>query len=169
MRASRVRWACLLGAIVVAGGCTGSAPPPPQRVKTGAEDAALSFFNAVIQREWDTAYQTLAAKSKKACSAERFQQRGKAYCDILGFEPSAVQVQACGEQGDRAIAHVSIKGTHGTSMRFYKDAVALERGPSGWEVVLPASFGRKSSSFGLPTQHGAVDHINKADQESTSL
>jgi hypothetical protein len=124
-------------------GCHGSAPAPPKRVNTGAEDAALAFFTALVNKDWPGAYARLDGKSKSGCSASQFEKQGKFYHENLGFEASNAYVMACSEKADSAIAHISIKGIQGSSVRYYKDAVALQRGAEGWGVTLPAHFGKK--------------------------
>jgi hypothetical protein len=117
--------------------------PPAQ---TEAGETARQYFSALIEKDWDSAYKTLDAASRSRCSGEQFARLGEVYHRGLGFEPSEVHVLACDERGDEAIAHVNLKGRSGSSVKVYRDAVALHRGEGGWVVALPAEFGKPTSS-----------------------
>jgi hypothetical protein len=129
----------LLAAVVVAG-CRGRSDAPP-RVKTGAEEAAREYFEALVNRDWPAAYRALDPQSRAGCGRDQFARRAEAYRRALGFEPAEVHVQSCDERGDEAVAHVNLRGVAGSSPRVYRDAVGLRRGPAGWAVVLPSRFG----------------------------
>lgn len=120
-------------------GCGGPAPPAP--AGTGAKEAAQTFYEGLIRKDWAAAHGTLAAESKGRVSADKFARLGDDYRRGLGFEPQAVHVGDCEEQGDRAVAHVTLTGK-GPHRHRFKDAVTLKRGGGGWAVVLPANFGR---------------------------
>jgi hypothetical protein len=144
-----MRRLCLRGAWVLLAalaGCGRSDVPP--RVKTGAEDAAREYFEALVNRDWPAAYRALDAKSQAGCSREQFARLAENYRRGLGFEPAEVHVQSCDERGDEAVAHVNLKGQAGSSPRVYRDAVGLRRGPAGWAVVLPGRFGRTRPAKG---------------------
>jgi hypothetical protein len=132
---SRV-WAVL--ALAAVGGC-GRAPEPA--AGTGARAAGLGWYEALVRQDWAAAYAALDAGSKKGLGQEEFARLARQYRLRLGFEPRAVRVRSCEEQGDRAIAHVTLTG-RGPSRSQYRDAVALQRGESGWAVVLPPNFGQ---------------------------
>jgi hypothetical protein len=123
--------------VVAAGllfGC-GRAPAPPSG--TGAREAAVGYLHALSKKDWPGAYAALHRESRGRYSLEQFGRLARNYRDHLGFEPSAVRVRACEEQGDRAIAHMVWTGRGQ-----YKDAVELRREGEGWGVVLPKNFGQ---------------------------
>jgi hypothetical protein len=130
----------LLLACLAAAGCARQ-PTGPAPVKTGAEDAARNYFEALVNRDWSDAYQALDSDSKARCPREQFAKLAENYYRSLGFEPTEAHVNSCDERGDEAVAHVTLKGTAGTSMKYYKDGVSLRRGGHGWAVVLPIKFG----------------------------
>jgi hypothetical protein len=140
MRRWRLPGAWVLLATAALAGCGRSDPPPP-RVKTGAEDVAREYFEALVNRDCPAAYRALDPKSRAGCSADRFTRLAENYRRALGFEPAEVHISSCDERGDEAVAHVNLKGPAGPSPRFYRDAVGLRRGASGWAVVLPNHFG----------------------------
>src|SRR5262245_7745037 len=122
---------CLLAA-----GC-GPAPPPSG---TGAREAALAFYQAIVRQEWNAAHALLDPPSRARCDASRFAGLAKVYRGGLAFEPTTVQVTACEEQGDRAVAHVVLIGRPSAHQRF-KDTAILRFGPDGWGVQLSPTFG----------------------------
>src|SRR5437016_225764 len=110
---------------------------------TGAREAAQHFFEALAQSDWSAAYAQLHPASQKKLDPIGFQKRAQAYCQQLGFTLGEVQIRTCEEQGDRAIAHVTLHDAAGARQHGWRDSIALERTPTGWGVVLPAQFGRK--------------------------
>jgi hypothetical protein len=126
-------------AVVLAAGCAGR--PAPVGPKTGAEEVAQAYFEALAHKNWAAAYQALDADSRSRCSREAFARLAENYRRNLGFEPDEVRVQGCDERGDEAVAHVTHRGTAGPSERYFKDGVGLRRGGDGWAVVLPRGFG----------------------------
>ncbi len=138
MRLTRRDWLAGGLATGLAAGC-GTAPPPP--AGTGAREAALAYFRAVVGRDWSAAHAALDPDSRRQVPAGRFAALAGAYLGGIGFTPTAAQVTACDEQGDRAVAHVVLTGRTSAHQR-YKDTTSLRRGPDGWGVVLAAHFGR---------------------------
>jgi hypothetical protein len=67
---------------------------------------------------------------------------GQEYRSQLGFEPEAVHIWACEEQGAQAIAHLTITGHTASQARSYKDAVTVRRDGETWGVAIPAHFGQ---------------------------
>jgi hypothetical protein len=120
----------------VAAGCQPAATP----TGTGAREAAVAFFQGIIRQQWDASYAVLDAANRARCDPARFAALAKSYRGGMPFEPTGVQVTACEEQGDRAIAHVVLVGRPSAHQRF-KDAATLRRGPEGWGVVLSPTFG----------------------------
>jgi len=131
-----------LAVLVAAAGCGSPAPAP---TGTGAKEAAQGFFEAVAAKDWARAYAGLSAESKARVGAEAFARLGEAYHRGVGFEPTTVRVTACDENGDAAVAHVTLSGP-GSGRHRFKDPVALRRTGGTWLVVLPASFGRAGES-----------------------
>jgi hypothetical protein len=131
-------WVCV-GLSLAAAGC-GGAPTSP--AGTGAEAAARTFFEALLRRDDRQAHRALLPDEQARCGPEPFARLAQAYRRKLGFEPKAVHVRSCDEQGTEAIAHVVFTGVAGGHERFFKDAIELRRGGQGWGVVLPARFGR---------------------------
>jgi hypothetical protein len=127
-----------LAAAVAVGGC---APSPPAQTGTGAREAAQGFFEAVAREDWSRGYALLADESRAKVGPDRFARLAGAYRRGLGFEPDAVQLTACDEDGPRAVAHATLSG-RGPGRHRYKEAAVLRRGESGWGVILPADFGR---------------------------
>jgi hypothetical protein len=143
MRSSRWCWAVVL---VVAGGCLGCGQESPSPAGTGAREAALGYFEALAQKEWAQTYAKLHSQSRGRYSLEQFNRLAQSYRGGLGFEPSAVYVRACEEQGSKAIAHAVWTGQSASRLRQYKDAVELRREGGTWGIVLPANFGRSRGS-----------------------
>jgi hypothetical protein len=126
-------------AVFSAAGC-GSTPSAP--AGTGAKETAQRFFDAVVRKEWETAYATLHPDEQAKISREEFLQRATTFRRHLGFEPGGVQVWACDERADGATAHVTLSGVTPQSHKQFKDAVALRRTSDGWGVVPSPKFGR---------------------------
>jgi hypothetical protein len=125
-------------AAALAVGCRGAVEPP---VRTGAEDTARTYFQALLHRDWPTAYAALDPRSQARCGVEQFAVLAQAYRCKFGFEPSAVHIRSCEEQGSQAIAHVVFTGRAAGHARFFKDAVTLHRGEASWGVAAPPRFG----------------------------
>jgi hypothetical protein len=120
-------------------GCGGPQPTAPH---TGAEEAARDYFEAIQRRDWGGAYALLHPDSRKRWNADGFARAAEAYRRGLGFEPAAVHVRSCEEQGDEAKVHVVFEGHAAGKVKQFKDAAELRRSASGWGVVLPQRFGR---------------------------
>jgi hypothetical protein len=133
-RPVRLAAALLLGAV----GCGRPAEPAPP--DTGAKDAARGYFDAVIRRDWPAAYAGLHPDTTKSLPAADFARRAEAYRRQLGFEPTAVHLRTCEENGDRATARVELTGS-GSGRHRYKDAVTLRNEGGKWLLVLPPRFG----------------------------
>ncbi|QEL14082.1 hypothetical protein [Limnoglobus roseus] len=136
------QWGGRILAVAALAGMVGCGQPPPAApVETGAKAAAQAYFEGIIHKDWAAAYGTLAADSKARVSAEKFARLGEDYRRGLGFEPQAVHIGDCEENGDRAVAHVTLSGK-GVHRHRFKDAVTLRKGDTGWVVVLSTTFGR---------------------------
>jgi hypothetical protein len=127
---------CLLLALA---GCGPAAPTTPH---TGAEEAARDYHDALRRRDWSRAYDLLHPDSRARWKSDAFARVAEVYRRRLGFEPEAVVVRSCEEQGDEAKAHVVFEGQAGGKQKFFKEAAELRRSPSGWGVVLPQRFGQ---------------------------
>jgi hypothetical protein len=133
----RVRLAgcCLL----VLAGCGPAQPTAPH---TGAEEAARDYYEAICRRDWPRACELLHPDSRARWNADGFAGAAAEYRRRLGFEPEAVHVRSCEEQGDEAKAHVVLEGRASGKQLFFKEAAELRRSMSGWGVVLPQRFGQ---------------------------
>ena len=131
---TRRQWLCCC---LLAAGCrpTQSAP-----AGTGALEAVVAFYTALVHKDWDAAYAILDASNRSRVTRQRFATLAGTFRGGIGFEPSSVQVSSCEEQGERAVAHVVLIGRPSAHQRF-KDAVTLRRGEDGWGVVLAPTFG----------------------------
>jgi hypothetical protein len=108
---------------------------------TGAKERALTYFEALIHKDWPRAHGSLDPQSQQRCNSQQFTRLAKSYRDQLGFEPEAVQVWACEERGGEATVHVVLTGHTGDHHRRHKDALTLRRNDD-WGVVLPPIFGQ---------------------------
>ncbi len=123
--------------LVLCAGCEAGSTPKG----TGAHDAAQTFFDAVLRKDWPRAYAALDPEVCRSIPVAVFEQRAASYRRNIGFEPTAVQFRACEERGDEATAHVAFSGRGSGRFHFYKDAAMLRRSATGWGVVLPQRFG----------------------------
>jgi hypothetical protein len=135
----------VLVALAGAAGCDKPAEEAP-RARTGAEEAAKTYFEALARKDWPAAYKVLDPDSAAKVSAASFAERAQTYYQGIGFDPTEVHVQSCDERGDQAVAHVSLKGLSGSSAKFYKDAVGLHRSGAQWGVVLLDTFGKPATT-----------------------
>ena len=133
-------------------GCGSPASPYPPRTETGAEQVAKTFFEAIMNEEWATAYATLDAESQSWCSRDRFATLGKEYRGLIGFVPTDVSISVT-ESGDNASAVALYRESSGPERRSYKDGTSLKHTPSGWTVILRKNFGKKAAS--APSPQGA--------------
>jgi hypothetical protein len=139
MRAVVRKWAV---GVVAAGLVLGCGREPAPEAGTGAREAAQAYFEALLQKDWPRAYAGLCRDGRGRVGAEEFGRLAENYRGRLGFEPRAVHVRACEEQGDRAVAHVAWTGPGAARRRPYRDAVELRRDNGEWGVVLPKQFGQ---------------------------
>src|SRR5436309_1016018 len=131
---TRRQWLCCC---LLATGCR---PTPTAPAGTGAREAVVTFYTALVHKDWDVAYAVLDPDSRSRCPRQRFAALAGTFRGGIGFEPSSVQISSCEEQGDRAVAHVVLIGRPSAHQRF-KDTATLRRGADGWGVVLPPNFG----------------------------
>jgi hypothetical protein len=124
-----------------AGILLGCSQLPEESSATGAKECVLGYYEALIQKDWTRAYASLDPQSQKRCSSQQFSRLAQSYRSNLGFDPQAVHVRACEEQGREATAHVVLTGRAAAHNRRYKDTITLRRSDD-WRVVLPSSFGQ---------------------------
>ena len=118
-------------------GCGSKAAP----VDTGAREVVQGYFEAVLKQDCDLAHGLLDADSQRRFPRPNFAALVKKYGE-LGFEPQSIKIRSCDEQGDRAIAHVSLIGKSAGKERRYRDAVSMQKTESGWRVILPKNLDR---------------------------
>jgi hypothetical protein len=111
-------------------------------VKTGAEEVARGYFEALVRKDWASAYGALDPDSRGRYDKDQFAQLAEQYRSSFGFEPREANLWSCDEHDDQATAHVTFKGRAGSSLKFRRDAVSLRRRGTAWAVVLPANFGK---------------------------
>ncbi len=132
----RWAWVILLAVLL---GCSRTPAPPND---TGAKEAVRSFYDGLVQQNWQQAYIALDPDSKQRMTLPEFTRLAQAYRGNLGFNPEELHVQSCEEKGTEAIAHVVLTGRNESHLRRYKDALVIRQTVEGWRVVLPATFGR---------------------------
>ena len=130
---------------MAAGLFLGCGQTPSEQGDSGAKTVAREFLEALVRKDWPQAYSLLNARSRTKHRPEEFRRLAETYRAGLGFEPTAVHVRACEDQGERAIAHFVWAGR-----RNHRDALPLLREGGEWGVVLPAQFGRPR-----PTKKGS--------------
>jgi hypothetical protein len=99
------------------------------------------YFEALLQHNWDRAYDVLDPDSQSRYSRAQFVDLAKKYGNV-GFEPQSVKIRSCDEQQDKAIAHVFLIGASAGKERRYRDGISLRKTANGWRVVLPQDFSR---------------------------
>jgi hypothetical protein len=119
-------------------GCN-HAPVPP--AGTGAEEVAQSYYDALVRKDWSSAYALLDLASRHRCRQEQFERLALQHLQTLGFAAREVYVRACEEHGDEAIAHVALTGQAASQQRFYRDALVLRHESGSWRVVLSPKLG----------------------------
>jgi hypothetical protein len=119
---------------------TGCGEKPNPDSGTGAKETVQSYFEAIIQQDWERAYSFLDPECRARWHQARFAQLTQNYRNIAS-NPAAVKVRSCEEHGNDGVAHVYLVGEAGTNHR-YRDAVALRRTEEGWKIILPPDFGR---------------------------
>jgi hypothetical protein len=122
---------CALLVFVLAG-CSAPATAPD----SGARAIVRDYYEALVRKDWQSAYAALHAESRAKVSAAQFAQQADRYRRHLGFEPKEIAVRSCEEHGTEALARIVIKGQNSGKPRSYKDAVLLRQAASGWGVVL---------------------------------
>jgi hypothetical protein len=130
------------GCLLALAALVGCGPAQPTAPHTGAEEAARDYFEAIRARDWRRGYELLHPDSRGRWSADGFARVAEEYRRRIGFDPEAVHVRSCEEQGEGAKAHVVFEGHAAGKQRQFKEAAELRRAPSGWGVVLPQRFGR---------------------------
>jgi hypothetical protein len=125
-------------AALLAAGC--AKKDRPAAADTGARAAVRVFYEALIARDWPRAYAALHPDERARSSEEQFAARAQAHSRRFGFAPTRLTVRSCEEAGDTAKAHVIIAGA-GPGKHEFRDALTLHKGPPGWGVVLPSTFG----------------------------
>src|SRR5690349_4145543 len=91
------RGCCLLALALL-----GCGPAAPTAAHTGAEEAARDYFEAVRVRDWRRARELLHPDSRGRFSADAFARAAEQYRRRIGFDPEAVHVRSCEEQGEEA-------------------------------------------------------------------
>src|SRR5947207_14629587 len=74
-----------------------------EKAGTGAEEAAVAFFEAVRAKDWSRAYASLHPESKTRCNANQFAALATAYHHNLAFTWETVRVRSCEEHGNEAL------------------------------------------------------------------
>lgn len=117
----------------------GCSQPKAQVTGTGARDAALQFARAIVAKDWDRAFSLTHPDSR--LSAGQFATLAHQYRSQFRFEPTSVQITACEEHSDTALAHLVYAGR--SSHQRFKETLVLKPLQDGWGVVLPSTFGRR--------------------------
>ena len=130
----------LVLALTLLAGCHRPAPSSTA-VSTGAEGVARTFFEALLQGKWSTAYDALYTESKSRCSATQFAGLAQSYMRKVGFKPSGVSVSVS-ESGADAAAVATFRQTSETDHKQFKVGMAMHRTGAAWAMVLPKEFGK---------------------------
>ena len=125
----------LLVALLI--GCRKNAAAP---ARDGAKEIVQTFYEALLQRDWPTAYAKLDMESRARVPMDQFDRLARQYAAGLGFEPTAVQIRHWDEQGDEATASVVLIGQAGDKTHRYKDGITLNRRDDGWRSRAPRKF-----------------------------
>jgi hypothetical protein len=138
MRPFPAKTALSLWLLASAAGCQSTIPEPEG---SGAAEAAQEYCQAVVRGDWARAYTCLDASSHQHLSEQQFTRLVRRHWQAIGFQPEDAHVRSCEEHGPEAIAHIALTGHVASRLRFYKDAVVLRRGATGWRVALSATPG----------------------------
>src|SRR5262245_47003077 len=114
------------GAVLLLVCLTGCSRTPAPSTDTGARKAVQEYCDAVMDRDWKTAYAALHPDSRKLWTAEQFSRSAESYRRKMGFEPQKVQVRSCEEQQTQAVAHVVFMRDTAKHQR-YKDGLVLQQ------------------------------------------
>jgi hypothetical protein len=115
----------------------------PVVVDTGSRDVVRGYFEALCNKQWDTAYSFLHPDVQKRYSSQRFSQLAQAHRQGLGLVPLTVQLRSCEEHSTEAVARVTLTGAKTGHRRRYNDGVLLRQSGGAWKVILPESVGRR--------------------------
>jgi hypothetical protein len=119
-------------------GCRKAAPPATD---SEARGVVTRYFGALTKQDWDAAYSLLHSESKSEMDRDAFSIRATAYCKHLGFTLGKAVIRSCDEQGEQAIAQVTLQDAAGSAKR-YREGLILKKDAGRWRIVLPANFGR---------------------------
>ena len=119
--------------------CRGPVPDPPAR--TGAREVVLKYFDALVQQDWETAYNQIDTDTQTLVDRPTFERRALAYRRRLGFPLGKAFVRSCDEQGEKAIAQVILCDANRSMKHRYHEGVVLKRHADSWRIVLPSNFG----------------------------
>jgi len=122
----------------------GCGPAPAPVVDTGAKEIVHLYYEALFHQHWQQAFSAVHPDSRSRFTQEQFNISAKIYYRNLGFEPNRLHVQSCEEHGSEATAHVVLSGRGKTRHVKHKDAVFLRKHATGWGIILPANFGKRS-------------------------
>jgi hypothetical protein len=109
--------------------------------RTGAEEIARQYFEALMRQDWTTAYSLLDPGSQASCGSARFAALGQHYHEGIGFEPTEASVTVT-EMDSTATAVVVYRAVSGTGTKQFRDGASLQRTPTGWAVTLRKNFGK---------------------------
>jgi hypothetical protein len=109
---------------------------------TGAREVVVTFFEALAQEDWTTAYAQVHADSRKQTDRAAFERQARAYRKQLGFALGKVNVRSCDEQGDKAVAQIILGDASGSAKHRYHEGAILRPSADGWKIVLPERFGK---------------------------
>lgn len=134
-----LRLALLAAFLLPLAGC--KKPPQPQ-AGSGARESVLSFYNALVHRDWPVAYATLDPAGGRRPTLDQFSLAAERYVQRLGFSVKEVAIQGCEEHGPQALAHVVLRGDPTAKPSRFNDAVSLRRDGQSWLIVLPPTWYR---------------------------
>jgi hypothetical protein len=118
---------------------------PREHASAEAEAAVKAYFESLIHKDWQPAYQLLDEQVRAHWSESQFVQLAENYLNDLGFEPTEVRLMSCTERSESALAHVNLLAISESSQQFRREGISLRKSPSGWGIVPLTSFGRPKS------------------------
>src|SRR5262249_17002382 len=89
------RWGCICVVLLPGLSACERTPRPPSG--TGAQETVRSYFEGIIQQNWQQAYSALDPASKKRTTLQAFTGLAQTYRRNLGFNPEELRVQSCDE------------------------------------------------------------------------